>query len=267
VTNLSRRLPLHAVYRQHRAVPAALTSITVALSAALVGGSAAAAAVSAPAAQVTRATSLHWVGYTFDVRHVTGIRAEWTEPTVTGKPGSEEFIWLGVGGWNEADNNIIQDGTFAYLPPGGGRNEGVWYERVPVNPEAKFPLVPVSPGDHISSSITLLSGKTHQWRMSLTDLTTAVQWTLTVRFSSLERYPSFVVEDPNKGQASIYGPFYPFPRWRSVTFTNAAVRVRGTWISIARLSSAIQVNMVRGSRVLATAGSIGRRSSFEVKQR
>jgi hypothetical protein len=249
------------------AVAAALTSFALAGSAALLGGGTAAAAVAAPQAKTTRMTSLHWVGYTFPVKHVTGVRARWTEPHVTGKQGTEEFIWLGVGGWNEAANNIIQDGTFAYFPPGGGRNEGVWYERVPINPEALFPARPVvGPGDHISSSITLLSSTTHRWRMTLTDLTTGVKWSRTFWFKSLEEFPSFVVEDPNDGPASVSGPFFPFPHWKSVRFTSVAVRIRGTWTPIAKLA-AYRINMRRNGKTMATAGAISKSSAFTVTQK
>jgi hypothetical protein len=249
------------------AVAAVLTSFALAGSAALLGAGPAAAAAAAPHARTTRMSSLHWVGYTFPVRHVTGVRAQWTEPRVTGKAGTEEFVWLGVGGWNQAANNIIQDGTFAYFPPGGGRNEGVWYERVPINPEALFPLRPVvGPGDHISSSITLLSSKTHRWRMTLTDLTTKVKWTRTFWFKSLEQFPSFVVEDPNDGPASTSGPFFPFPRWRSVRFTAVGVRIGSKWTAIAKLP-AYRINMVRGRKTLATAGAISKSSAFTVTQK
>jgi Peptidase A4 family len=248
------------------AVAAALTSFALAGSAALLGGGTAVAAVAAPHAKTTRMSSLHWVGYTFPVRHVTGVRAQWTEPRVTGKRGTEEFVWLGVGGWNQAADNIIQDGTFAYFPLGGGRNEGVWYERVPINPLALFPRKPVGPGDHISSTITLLSGKTHRWRMSLTDLTTGVKWARTFRFRSKEEFPSFVVEDPNDGPASTSGPFFPFPRWKSVRFYSVAVRIRGTWTAIAKLP-AYRINMVRGRKTLATAGAISKSSAFTVTQK
>jgi hypothetical protein len=231
------------------------------------GGMAAASAAVSSAAKPTPVTSLHWVGYTFDVGHVTGVRARWTEPTVTGKKGSEEFVWIGIGGWNQTENNIIQAGTFAYFPPGGGRNEGVWYERVPVDPDAQFPLVPVGPGDHISSTITLLSGRGNRWRVTVDDTTTGAKFASTLRFKSMDAYPSFVVEDPDKGAPGPNGPFFPFPHWRSVTFTSAAARVRGKWISLARLSGAFRVNMVRGRRTLATAGTISKRSSFAVRQK
>jgi hypothetical protein len=218
-------------------------------------------------ARLTTADSLHWVGYTFPVRHVTGVRANWIEPTVHGKRGTEEFVWIGVGGWNQAVNNIIQAGTFAYFPPGGGLNEGIWYERVPQNPRALFPVVAVGPGDHIHASITLLPGRSSRWRISVTDTTLGTSFSLTVKFSSLESYPSFVVEDPNKGNASPNGPFYPLPRWRSVAFSRLEVRIRNTWTPVARLAVAYRVNMARGRHTLATAGSLSRQSSFTASQR
>jgi Peptidase A4 family len=219
-----------------------------------------------PAARSTLEDSLHWVGYTFSVGHVTGVRADWTEPTVHGKAGSQEFVWLGIGGWNQTDDNIIQDGTFTYFPKGGGRNEGVWYERVPQQ-LAQFPLVAVAPGDHIESSITLVNSKTHKWRMTLTDPTLGTHWAKTVTFRSDEAFPSFVVEDPDKGSGGAAGPFYPFPRWRSVTFSHLQIRVRGKWRAADKYPS-FRVNMVRSGRTLATAGALSTKSDgFTARQK
>jgi hypothetical protein len=214
----------------------------------------------------TRTDSLHWVGYTFNVGHVTGVRADWTEPTVHGKVGTEEFVWLGIGGWNRTDNNIIQDGTFTYFPTGGGRNEGFWYERVPQQ-EAQFPLVAAAPGDHIESSITLLNSRTHKWRMTITDPTLGTHWAKTVTFRSDEAFPSFVVEDPNKGKPSASGPFYPFPHWGSVTFSHLQVRIAGKWRAADRYAS-FRVNMVRKGRTLATAGALSTKTGgFTARQK
>jgi hypothetical protein len=214
----------------------------------------------------TRTDSLHWVGYTFNVGHVTGVRADWTEPTVHGKVGTEEFVWLGIGGWNRTDNNIIQDGTFTYFPTGGGRNEGFWYERVPQQ-EAQFPLVAAAPGDHIESSITLLNSRTHKWRMTITDPTLGTHWAKTVTFRSDEAFPSFVVEDPNKGKPSASGPFYPFPHWGSVTFSHLQVRIAGKWRAADRYAS-FRVTMVRKGRTLATAGALSTKTGgFTARQK
>ena len=48
---------------------------------------------------VTLTDSPNWVGYTFSVRDVTGVRADWTEPLVRpAEPRAAESVWLGVGG-------------------------------------------------------------------------------------------------------------------------------------------------------------------------
>jgi hypothetical protein len=249
-----------------RARVCAGAAVAAAIASTFLGSAAAYASSSARATpKTTTYHSLHWVGYTFPVSHVTGVRAQWTEPRVTGKKGDEEFVWLGIGGWNQADNNIIQDGTFTYFPGGGLRNEGVWDELVP-NEEAKFPGVPVGPGDHIYSSITLVSARNNKWHMYLHDLTSGATFSKTVKFKSLESYPSFVVEDPNKGKPSPTGPFYPFPRWKSVTFTHIGVRIRNRWVGAASLTR-YRVNMVRGRKTYAAAGSLSRKSAFTATQR
>ncbi len=204
--------------------------------------------------------SLHWVGYTFPVAHVTAVRADWTEPRVTGKKGEQEFVWLGIGGWGPKDDNIIQEGTFAYFPSNTQRNEGVWYELVP-NYFAKYGGVAVAPGDHISASITLLSARKHTWRLALDDTTSGARFSKTLTFKSLEEYPSFVVEDPDKGTTGPNGPFFPFPHWTPVTFTHIGIRVGNRWLSAAQLSR-YRINMVRGHDTLATAGRLNRFSSF-----
>ena len=212
------------------------------------------------------AVSQHWVGYTFPAHHVTGVRAEWTEPTVRGDAGAEEFVWIGVGGWAQAISNIIQDGTFVFFPHSGGIHEGIWYQRIPPQQKAVFPLVGVSPGEHIYASVVRLPRTHNKWRLSVDDTTNESAFTIAPKFHSLGSYPTFVVEDPNLGPVGPVGPFYPFPHWASVTFSNIQVRVRGTWIAAAALP-AIRIDMVRSGKVLATASPLSRRSSFSAIQR
>jgi hypothetical protein len=211
----------------------------------------------------TQDVSRHWVGCTFPAGNVTGVRAEWTEPRVSGRSGTEEFVWLGIGGWAQTNSNIIQAGTFAYFPGGGQANEGVWYQQVPVDQKAIFPLVGVGPGDHIYASVIQLPGG--KWRMTVADVSLPSSFSITVNFQSLGAYPSFVVEDPDSGPLGNAGPFYPFPRWRSVAFSNLQVRVGRVWVAAASLP-AIRIGMVRDGRVLATAGPLSRDSSFSVRQ-
>jgi hypothetical protein len=211
----------------------------------------------------TREVSRHWVGYTFPTGNVTGVRAEWTEPTVSGRSGAQEFVWLGIGGWDQTNSNIIQAGTFAYFPGGDQTNEGVWYQRVPVDQKAIFPIVSVAPGDHIYASVIQLPGR--KWRMTVADVSLPSSFGITLSFQSLSAYPSFVVEDPDTGKLGDAGPFYPFPRWRSVVFSDLQVRVGRVWVAAASLR-AIRIDMVRDGRVLATAGPLSRSSSFSARQ-
>jgi hypothetical protein len=209
--------------------------------------------------------SPHWVGYTFSVHGVTGVRAEWTEPRVHGAVHSEEFVWIGVGGWGPRQSNLIQAGTFVYFPP-FGTNEGIWYQRIPPDRRAKFPLVSVNPGDRIFASVARLPGPGSKWRLSVNDVSVASAYAITLKFHSQQAYPSFIVEDPNRDSSGPSGPFYRFPHWKSVTFTNMQVRVGGKWVAAATLP-AIRITMVRNGRVLAVAGPLSRRSSFPVSQR
>jgi hypothetical protein len=213
----------------------------------------------------TTFNSLHWAGYTFPVGHVTGVRTQWTEPKVTGKKGEQEFVWLGIGGWGANDDNIIQEGTFAWFPSNTQRNEGIWYELVP-NYFARYAGVGVSPGDHISASITLVSARKHEWRVAMVDSTSGARWSKNLTFRSLETFPSFVVEDPDMGSKGASGPFFPFPHFTPVTFTHVGILIGRRWIAAAQLSR-YRINMVRGSKTLATTGSLSRFSSFTVTDR
>jgi hypothetical protein len=213
----------------------------------------------------TRFDSLHWAGYTFPVGHVTGVRAQWKEPKVTGKKGEQEFVWLGIGGWGAKDDNIIQEGTFAWFPSNTQRNEGIWYELVP-NYFARYAGVGVSPGDHISASITLISARKHEWHVAMVDSTSGARWSKNLTFKSLETFPSFIVEDPDKGSKGADGPFFPFPHFTPVTFTHVGILIGKRWVGAASLSR-YRIDMVRGSKTLATAGSLSRFSSFTVTDR
>jgi Peptidase A4 family len=213
-------------------------------------------------------TSLHWVGYTFPVGKVTGVRAQWTEPSVTGPTSAQESVWIGIGGWDYTEQNLLQDGTFAYFASSYSAypNEGMWYELVPKSP--LYPLVIVNPGDEIAASIVQLDPPREKWQLLVYDVTSGLSFTKTVRYDSLDAYPSFVVEDPLRGAItpnSINGPFVAFPRWGSVSFSNMQVRIGDQWRPAASIYG-YRVQMVRNGRTLATAGPLDRASGFTAHQ-
>ncbi len=214
----------------------------------------------------SRTTSAHWAGYTFPVS-ATGVRAEWTEPTATGQPNDEVFVWIGIGGWNYTVQNIAQVGTFAFIGPRDLPADQIWYEFVPVEPTAKYPFVFVSPGDRIYASVTR-TGKASlsNWQITLRDLTSGDQYTKVMHFHSLNAYPSIVVEDPNKGPASPNGPFQPFARFTPVKFSGIEVFTGGRWVPVASLRG-LRIDMVLHGKTLATAGPVNAASAFTVTRR
>jgi hypothetical protein len=211
------------------------------------------------------ATAEHWAGYTFPVSGVSGVRAQWTEPSVTGQADAQENVWVGVGGWNQTVQNIIQIGTFAYFPSAYQTNQGIWYELVPGSRE-QYPLIPVSPGDEIAASVVQVRRAQGEWRMSLVDITSGQAFTKVEKFDSLGAYPSFVVEDPNSGAPGPTGPFAPFPHWGTVSFSDMQVCIAGRWRPAASIYG-YRIQMVRDGQTLATAGPLDARSGFTARQR
>lgn len=221
-----------------------------------------------PVAEVAGSETLaseHWVGYTFPVSGVTGVRAQWLEPTVGGPSGAEEFVWVGIGGWAESEQNIIQIGTFVYFRDGDQENEGIWYQIVPVQ-HPRYPLINVIPGDKIVASVVQRKRPQKNWRVSLTDVSSGQSFSKTVRFGSLGAYPSLVVEDPDRGPLGPSGPFYIFPRWGTVTFSNMEIRIGGHWKPAASIYG-YRIQMLRNGRTLAIASPLDKRSGFTAKQK
>jgi hypothetical protein len=215
-------------------------------------------------------TSLHWVGYTFPVGEVTGVRAQWKEPSVTGTAiNSEESAWIGIGGWNDTEQSLLQAGTSAYFPYGDSPypDEEMWYELIPKS--TQYPNVFVNPGDEIAASIVQLDPPREKWQLLVYDVTSGLSFKKTVQYDSLGAYPSFVEEDPSSGpitSTSMNGPFVPIPRWGSVSFSNMQIRIGDQWRPAASIYG-YRVQMVRNGRTLATAGPLDRASGFTAHQR
>jgi hypothetical protein len=228
--------------------------------------------VSAPAAppRIVPDRSTNWVGYVFLARHVTGVRAEWTEPETeasrfsghTYQPtGPEaEAVWLGVGG--DFSTDIMQAGTEAYLGGPNGVDEA-WYERWPLDPHQVNASFEVWPQDVIRTSLTLVAGSSADWRISITETATGATWSRLVHYSAPVSGPEFVVEDPARTRD---GRLFTLPRWGSVAFLHMQIRVGRTWRPAGSFSG-FRLDMVRHGTVLATAGPLhGGGSSFIATQ-
>ena len=204
-------------------------------------------------------TSPNWGGYTFPVSGVTGVRAQWTQPSATGRADATAPIWVGIGGWGQTD--LIQAGTFA-SPANYGWFDAIWYELLPARPKSS-PYT-VVPGDKIAVSIVQLRPQQEKWQISVDDMSGGQTFTTIVHYDSAGAYPSFVVEDPINGPRPS-SPSAPFPHWGAVSFSNMQIRIGDRWKPAASVYG-YRVQMVRNGHTLAIAGPLDKASGFTARQ-
>lgn len=212
-----------------------------------------------PVAGWQTATAPIWSGYTFPVTGVTGVRAQWTQPSATGRANAVALIWIGVGGWNQ--QSLIQSGTIA--APGAYLGmTPIWYELLPAGPQdSPWPVVP---GDKIAVSIVELRPPQEKWRISVDDMSSYETFTRVVHYDSAGTYPSFIVEYPREGM-SPSSPFVPFPHWGSVSFSNMQIRIGDRWKPAASVYG-YRIQMVRNGVTLVTTGPLDKASGFTARQ-
>jgi hypothetical protein len=198
------------------------------------------------------ATSENWAGYTLPQSGVSGVRAAWTEPDISNVPNAHIATWVGIGGWANSYNNIVQIGTLAHVTSDGTIVHTVWYETLP--PNSWIFIGTVSAGDKVFASIELESGKAQNWDLALADETTNQTFKVTVSFQSQRIYSDFIIEDPD-ATSNNGPPFFPFPHFPTVTFRNANVRYAHDWVAIAAVR-AIQVTLAQSGVVVARPGPL-----------
>ena len=207
--------------------------------------------VSSPAGWYT-AISENWAGYTIPRGKVTGVKAAWTEPDISNVPDAHVAIWVGIGGWANSYNNIVQIGTLARVTSDGQIVHNVWYETLP--PNSWTFIGSISAGDRVFASIELAKGSAQRWDLALVDETSKQAFKLNVSFPSQRIYSDFVVEDPD-ATSNNGPPFFPFPRFSAITFHNANVRYAQDWIAIGAVQS-LQVTLTQSGVVRAKPGAL-----------
>lgn len=101
---------------------------------------------------VTVEESTNWSGYAVEGSSFTKALGSWTVPTVncSATPNTYSSFWVGIDGWTS--NSVEQTGTDSDCD-GTSPSYYAWYEFYP-NPSILISSVPVSPGNHISASVT-----------------------------------------------------------------------------------------------------------------
>ena len=123
----------------------------------------------------SNATSTNWSGYAATGSTYTSVSANWTEPSVTCSSGNQySSFWVGLDG--DGSNTVEQTGSEADCS-GSTPQYYSWYEMYPAAP-VNFPN-PVSPGDHMTGSVTYNGGSS--FTLKLSDTTRG--WSQTVNQS------------------------------------------------------------------------------------
>ncbi|GCE22765.1 G1 family glutamic endopeptidase [Dictyobacter kobayashii] len=206
-------------------------------------------------------SSILWSGYSAPQQGIQGVRAHWIEPQVSGQPGSNMFIWIGVGGWANTLNELVQIGTLAYTNDRGFTIHKVWYETVPqLSHETSMT---VEAGDDIAAIMTLTAGSTQSWQLSLYDVTQHTSYSTSIDYPSHQVYADFIVEDPHLNSTDIEASLYPFQHFKTVKFTGAQVLYNNGWSSIGALRM-MQISMQRNNQTIAYPSNITLPDSFNI---
>ncbi|MGC1400246.1 G1 family glutamic endopeptidase [Candidatus Binatus sp.] len=153
--------------------------------------------------------STNWSGYVLP-EFITGERyvsaqATWVVPTVVFKKKSAvSSNWVGIGGFCEnmrckakdVDQTLIQLGTAQVAESRTETDYFAWYEMLP-EPSVATTLV-VNPGDVITASLTCDGDCTgsQSWTLSMTNETTAMNWSQDFDYASPNLSAEWIEEAP-----------------------------------------------------------------------
>jgi len=132
---------------------------------------------------VTVEESTNWSGYAVEGSSFTKALGSWTVPTVncSKTPNTYSSFWVGIDGWTSP--TVEQTGTDSDCN-GSSPSYYAWYEFYPAA-SVLISSVPVSPGNHISASVTWNSGSS--FTVTITNETTGRSFSKTGSVSGAAR--------------------------------------------------------------------------------
>jgi hypothetical protein len=184
-------------------------------------------AASAPSAVADTSDSTNWAGYAIQRPGLAfrTVRASWTQPAPSCRPGSEGFssFWVGLGGFSSGSPALEQIGTEVDCTRSGRTTSTAWYETVPAPSNNIFR--PVRPGDALSASVTVLGRKT---TLVLRNWTRNWTFTKTLRIAPIDVSSAEWIAEAPSDCAGNSCQTLPLANFGSTTFgTVSATTVRG----------------------------------------
>jgi hypothetical protein len=201
---------------------------------------------------VTVEDSTNWSGYAVEGSSFTKALASWTVPSVTCSktPNTYSSFWVGIDGWTSS--TVEQTGTDSDCD-GSSPSYYAWYEFYP-NPSIEITSVTVSPGNHISASVTY-SGS--EFTITITNETTGKSYSKSSKVSGAKRTSAeWIAEAPCCTRSggilplSDFGTVYFGDDYTGVASTNDA-----TDSSVSGAISAFGSNVYESIMVNGTTGA------------
>jgi hypothetical protein len=206
--------------------------------------------------------SNNWSGYAaVSSTSFDSVSAAWKVPDVASSQEPRySSIWVGIGGFVERGNRLIQAGTEQDVESNGHKDFYAWFEALPRPPVT---VGQVSPGDTVSTQIYKVPGSLSVWHVKLTKesggvVTTLVDDDVAIRTNSASRASAeFIVEAPTvvSGRATVQ--LLPLANFGSVTFANCSTSQGSLGSSATNLYRlAMTSDGTKQGKVLATTGAL-----------
>jgi hypothetical protein len=168
----------------------------------------------------------HWSGYiiSLDLKNktegVSSITGTWGVPEIQySVSNTYSSVWVGISGYGES--SLIQAGTEQHCEK-GKISYFAWYELLPAT-IITVNTLEISPGDIITTSITLVNDKQNTWQIRIIDETTGRSFEKTVTYDATRKSAEWIVERPTvNGQVSTLADF------NKATLINCQTTIKGT---------------------------------------
>jgi hypothetical protein len=197
--------------------------------------------------------SLSWVGYvvsqSFNSQSkVTAIEGSWIVPQVNASAGDgHSSAWIGVGG--QTDKTLIQVGTEQDVT-GTQANYYAWYELLPAF-SVMITGLTISPGDTVTTSLTLVDASTNVWSIQLSDISNGQTFSLNSIYASSRSSGEWIVERP-----TISNQITSLCNFGTVHFNNCQIKMNNIKAPIGNFTySNIQMTNQQAT-LLATASTL-----------
>jgi hypothetical protein len=164
----------------------------------------------------TRATgwsSSNWSGYAVTGLGYSSATAQWVVQSVApSRKATYSSEWVGIDGYN--NSSLIQTGTESDYYNGAAHYDA-WWEILPAA-ETVIPSITVSPGDHMSATITKGSGSS--WTITINDITRNQSFSTVQTYTGPQTSAEWIEEAPTVG-----GRVAPLANYGQTTFDPGTV--------------------------------------------